>query len=108
MIHGRSLMGFCILFKRPRYDGSMKSLVSLASQAGLRGARKLPEFFQSHEDRTTFQIVGWTSVALGIAALGLYVGHELRSRYKFKHRTPYDFYAHAGDSIPAADYGVGI
>lgn len=53
-------------------------------------------------------IVGWTSVALGIAALGLYIGRELRARYKFNHRTQYDFFSHAGDSIPAADYGTGI
>jgi hypothetical protein len=56
----------------------------------------------------TLRIVGWASVALGIAALGLYVGHELRSRYKFNKRTPYDFFAHAGDSIPATEYGMGI
>jgi hypothetical protein len=97
-----------MLFNRLRYDGGMKSLVSLANQAGRRGARKVSELFQSREEKTTFQIVGWTSVALGIAALGLYVGHELRSRYKFRHRTPYDFFAHAGDSVPMADYGMGI
>lgn len=45
---------------------------------------------------------------LGIAALGLYVGRELRSRYKFNRRTPYDFFSHAGDSISAAESGVGI
>ncbi|HEX3939966.1 MAG TPA: hypothetical protein VHX11_00625 [Acidobacteriaceae bacterium] len=55
-----------------------------------------------------FRVVGWTSAVLGIAALGLFVGHELRSRYKFNQRTPYDFYAHAGDRAPVADYGVGI
>jgi hypothetical protein len=51
--------------------------------------------------------VGWTSVALGITALGLYIGHELRVRYKFKHRTPSDFYSHAGEEL-SADYGMGI
>jgi hypothetical protein len=53
-------------------------------------------------------IVGWTSVAVAIAALGLYIGRELRARYKFNHRTQYDFFSHAGDSVCAADYGTGI
>jgi hypothetical protein len=44
---------------------------------------------------------------LGVAAVGIYVGHELRVRYKFNQRTPSDFYAHAGDESPA-EYGVGI
>jgi hypothetical protein len=51
--------------------------------------------------------VGWTSVALGITALGLYIGHELRVRYKFSHRTPADFYAHAGEEM-SAEFGMGI
>jgi len=52
--------------------------------------------------------IGWTSVALGVTALGLYVGRELRSRYKFKRRTPYDLYSHAGDEMKNAEYGMGI
>jgi hypothetical protein len=62
----------------------------------------------SQEEGSAMAIVGWTSVAVGIAAVGLYVGRELRARYKFNHRTPYDFFSHAGDSVPAADYGTGI
>ena len=53
-------------------------------------------------------IVGWTSVAVGIAAVGLYVGRELRARYKFNHRTQYDFFSHAGDNVGTPDYGTGI
>jgi hypothetical protein len=60
-----------------------------------------------YESGIALRVVGWTSVAVGVAAVGLYVGRELRSRYKFKHRTPSDFYAHAGDESPA-EYGVGI
>ena len=60
------------------------------------------------EEGSTLAIVGWTSVAVGIAAVGLYVGRELRARYKFKHRTQYDFFSHAGDSVCTADYGTGI
>jgi hypothetical protein len=62
----------------------------------------------STEEYSAFRIVGWTSLVLGIAALGLYVGRELRLRYKFNKRTQYDFFSHAGDTVPAADYGMGI
>ena len=61
------------------------------------------------EEGSAMWIVGWTSVAVvGIAAVGLYVGRELRARYKFNHRTQYDYFAHAGDSVCAPDYGTGI
>jgi hypothetical protein len=53
------------------------------------------------------RLVGWGSVIVGVAAVGLFVGRELRERYKFNHRTPSDFYAHAGDEMPA-EFGVGI
>lgn len=53
------------------------------------------------------RLVGWTSVLVGVAAVGLFVGRELRDRYEFKHRTPSDFYAHAGDEMPA-EFGVGV
>lgn len=52
--------------------------------------------------------VSWTGLALGVAALGLIVGRELRLRYKFNHRSPYDYYAHAGDHGPADSYAVGV
>ncbi|HLH33454.1 MAG TPA: hypothetical protein VKX41_02200 [Alloacidobacterium sp.] len=52
--------------------------------------------------------IGWSSVAVGVVALGLYVGRELRQRYKFNRRTPYDLYSHAGDQMQAAEYGMGI
>ena len=53
------------------------------------------------------RLVGWTSIGVGVTAVGLYVGRELRERYKFNHRTPSDFYAHAGDELPA-EFGVGV
>jgi hypothetical protein len=52
------------------------------------------------------KVIGWTSVAVGVAALGIYVGREIRIRYKFKRRTPYDFYSHADDA--SAEFGMGI
>ena len=47
------------------------------------------------------QIIGWFSVGMAVAALGIYLGAELRSRSKFKKRTPYDFYSNAGERRPA-------
>jgi hypothetical protein len=52
--------------------------------------------------------VGWISAALGAVAIGLLVGREIRERYKFNRRTPYDLYSHSGDELPDADCGVGI
>jgi hypothetical protein len=70
----------------------------------------LPAFGLKSRDESHLPLraLGWASVAVGVAALGLYVGRELRIRYKFKHRTPSDIYSHAGDEYPSADYGVGI
>jgi hypothetical protein len=51
--------------------------------------------------------IGWISAGLGALALGLIVGRELRQRYKFNRRTPYDFYAHSGDEQDM-EFGVGV
>lgn len=56
----------------------------------------------------TLKTIGWVSVGVGAVALGVAIGRELRQRYKFNRRTPYDYYSHAGDATPDADYGVGI
>jgi hypothetical protein len=55
-----------------------------------------------------FKTIGWVSAALGAVALGLIVGRELRQRYKFNRRTPYDLYSHSGDEMPDVDFGVGV
>jgi hypothetical protein len=52
--------------------------------------------------------VGWTGLAVGVATVGLVVGRELRLRYKFNHRSPYDYYAHAGDQASLDSYAVGV
>ena len=44
---------------------------------------------------------------MAVAALGVYVGRELRLRYKFNRRTPYDFYSSAGNH-QSTEFGVGI
>ena len=68
----------------------------------------LPGLRKKDESAVALKAIGWTSVALGVAALGLYVGRELRLRYKFNRRTPYDLYSHAGDQMQSAEYGMGI
>ena len=60
---------------------------------------------ESQESRT-LQVIGWFSVGMVVAALSIYLGTELRSRYKFKRRTPYDFYANT--DAQAGEFGVGV
>jgi hypothetical protein len=60
------------------------------------------------EESHLLKTFGWLSAALGAVALGLIVGREIRQRYKFNRRTPYDLYAHSGDELVDVDCGVGI
>ena len=52
--------------------------------------------------------IGLATAGVTVVALGLVVGRELRQRYKFNRRTPYDFYAHSGDQVQDVEFGVGI
>jgi hypothetical protein len=63
-------------------------------------------FPQPEEDSTLIKTIGWVSAGLGAVALGLFLGRELRQRYKFNRRTPYDFYSHSGDEQDV-DFGLG-
>jgi hypothetical protein len=63
--------------------------------------------FRKTNRSVVIKTASWASLAVGVAAVGLYVGRELRIRYKFNRRNPIDFFAHAGDELPA-DYGMGI
>ena len=76
----------------------------LAASAVEAIADALPEV----EETTVLRTIGWISAGLGAVALGLFVGRELRQRYKFNRRTPYDFYAHSGDEVQDMEFGVGI
>ena len=58
-------------------------------------------------ERKTLRVIGWFSAGMAVATLGIYLGYEIRSRYKFRHRTPYDFYSGA-EPQPTSDFGVGI
>lgn len=62
--------------------------------------RKKPDYL--------LRTIGWSGLAVGVAAVGLFVGRELRLRYKFNHRSPYDIFAHAGDQSQMDSYAVGV
>jgi hypothetical protein len=59
------------------------------------------------EESKRLQVLGWFSVGMAVAAIGIYVGRELRIRYKFRRRTPYDFYSSAGNQ-QSSEFGMGI
>jgi hypothetical protein len=60
------------------------------------------------EGRRFLRSVGWISAGVTAVAIGVVVGRELRQRYKFNRRTPYDFYAHSGDQAQDVEFGVGV
>ena len=74
-----------------------------------------PELATSAEDTpasensgsSLISILTWFSVGIAVAAVGIFVGAELRSRYRFRRRTPYDFYANAGEQ-QTGEFGVGV
>jgi hypothetical protein len=65
------------------------------------------ELCEEKNDSKALRIIGWFSIGMAVAAVGIYLGAELRSRSKFKRRTPYDFYSSAGEQH-ASEFGVGI
>jgi hypothetical protein len=75
-----------------------------ASEASEPAEQDTIQPVESHLLRT----IGLVSAALGAVAIGLVVGREVRRRYKFNRRTPYDLYSHSGDELADADCGVGI
>ena len=71
------------------------------------GTLPFPRSEREPEETTLIKTVGWISAGLGAVALGLFIGRELRQRYQFNRRTPYDLYAHSGDELDV-DSGLGI
>lgn len=59
------------------------------------------------KESSAIRVIGWFSVGMAVAALSIYLGYELRCRSKFNKRTPYDFYANAGEK-QASEFGMGI
>ena len=68
---------------------------------------KLAARLSPEEESTILRTLGWITAGFGALAIGLFVGAELRQRYKFNRRTPYDFYAHSGDE-QELEYSLGI
>ncbi len=68
--------------------------------------------YAAQESRLVLRNIGLVSASITALAMGVVVGRELRQRYKFKRRTPYDVYARAGDPPRKApseiEFGVGI
>ena len=62
---------------------------------------------EEEKDSSTLRVIGWFSVGMAVAALGIFLGNEIRNRYKFKRRTPYDFYSNAGEQ-QANEFGMGV
>jgi hypothetical protein len=65
------------------------------------------EFAEGSRDSSTLRVITWFSVGMAVATIGIFLGRELRKRYKFKRRTPYDFYSNAGEN-QASEFGMGI
>jgi len=70
--------------------------------------RELEEAVCPSEGRKVLRNIGWVSAGITALALGVVIGRELRCRYKFNRRTPYDAYAHSGDQMQDVEFGVGI
>lgn len=81
----------------------MKS--ACTEDSAVSALKNLP-FPENEEESALFKTIGWVSAGLGAVALGLFIGRELRQRYKFNRRTPYDFYSHSGDEEDV-DFGLG-
>jgi hypothetical protein len=67
----------------------------------------IAECEQERSGSAALRVLAWFSVGMAVAALGIFVGAEMRSRYRFKRRTPYDFYSNAGEQ-ETGEFGVGI
>ena len=93
------------ILPRLGYDAAMKfsrSLRNLGDQIEDSIGTK------RREGRRFLRNIGWISAGVTAVAIGVVVGRELRQRYKFNRRTPYDFYAHSGDQEQDVEFGVGI
>ena len=62
----------------------------------------------SRRHSVVLRSIGWGAAGAGALTIGLVIGRELRQRYKFNRRTPYDLYAHAGEHGQDVEFGVGI
>jgi hypothetical protein len=100
-----------------RYSHAYTTVIALRYHAAMRLRRSLRKFEQDVEEaagisprgsRVVLRNIGWVSAGVTVLAVGLVVGRELRQRYKFNRRTPYDVYAHAGDEMQDVEFSVGV
>jgi hypothetical protein len=56
----------------------------------------------------TLKVIGWISVGLGAVAAGLLAGRELKRRYNFSRRTPYDYYSNSAPDDSSVEHAVGV
>jgi hypothetical protein len=67
------------------------------------------ETLAEENESSTLKVITWLSAGMAVAALGFFVCRELRGRYKFNHRTPYDFYDHASrNEQQTGEFGLGV
>jgi len=80
----------------------------MKSNDSLRGAVLEDDVTES--GGTFMRNVGLVSAGITVLAIGVVVGRELRERYKFHRRTPYDIYSHSGDQTQEQEmeFGVGV
>ena len=64
--------------------------------------------YAAEESRLVLRNVGFVSAGITALAVGVVVGREIRQRYKFNRRTPYDLYSHAGERRSEVEFGVGV
>ena len=103
------MLGMRFLPKLGDCAGSTEEAVDMKESSGSQDASSRGQSDETMvEESHLLKTIGWVSAALGAVALGLIVGRELRQRYKFNRRTPYDLYSHSGDELPDVDYSVGI
>ena len=100
------------LFDSRIFGKSLDELPALLASAARKPFARTPESQgeagEEPGESTLLLTFGWISAGLGAVAVGLFVGRELRQRYKFNRRTPYDFYAHSGDEVQDIEFGLGI
>jgi hypothetical protein len=84
--------------------------------SGMTLSRKFRKFGRQMEEAVNpvsntaslLRKIGLLSAGVTVVAIGVMVGRELRQRYKFNRRTPYDFYGHSGDEHQTDDIEFGL
>jgi hypothetical protein len=76
-------------------------------ESSLREDRQRGEDLLPEDGGAFMRNVGLVSAGITVLAIGLVVGRELRARYRFHRRTPYEIYSHSGDQ-QEMEFGVGI